>query len=160
MAQQKSSEFYLYYKDPSYKDQYLSVERTDQLQAIKQYLTNGVPKQSVPHRSGVGTFDVTFDDLPTFSYNKDDVNKTRVEILFATPSLIDKLNSITPENKYRKNLNELAKSKYKKPFGDLTKNQQESLISYYGHMSQSLGGSRKTHKRSRKSHRKSRRHSK
>jgi hypothetical protein len=89
MAQESSSSIGLYFKDPSYPDKSFNpVTRPDQLQAITQYLTNGQPKQSVPHQSGSGTFDVTFQGLPSFSYIKDDGKGTKVEILFATPKLI------------------------------------------------------------------------
>jgi len=89
MAQEKASAIALYFRDPSYPDKTFNpVTRPDQMQAITQYLTNAQPKQSVPHQSGSGTFDVTFQGLPSFSYIKDDGKGTKVELLFGTPKLI------------------------------------------------------------------------
>lgn len=88
MAQDNSA-IGLFFRDPSYPDKTFNpVTRPDQMQAVKQYLSNGKAAQSVPHQSGSGTFDVTFEGLPSFYYIKDDGKGTKVELLFATPKLI------------------------------------------------------------------------
>jgi hypothetical protein len=111
MAKEGSS-IALYFQDPSYPDKTFNpVTRPDQLQAITQYLTNGKPQQSVPHQSGSGTFDVTFEGMPSFSYIKDDGKGTKVQLLFATPKLIHLRNRLL--NQYG-GLRKTAKSKQSK----------------------------------------------
>ena len=62
---------------------YHPVERSDQLQAITNYLMTGKKDQRVPYYKGRGTFDVTFEDPPTFYYRKS--NGARVEVVFVLP---------------------------------------------------------------------------
>lgn len=93
MAQQNPSpipaSIGMYAADPTYADGlYKPVLRPDQLQAITQYFKTGVKKQSVPHQSGSGTFDVIFDGTPEFSYTKMDGKGTKVKVAFADPNQI------------------------------------------------------------------------
>jgi hypothetical protein len=95
MAHQGSSDISLFFKDPSVDNYYRPVERKDQLEAIKNYLTTGKPSQSVPHYLG-GMFTVEFEDLPRFYYKKSD--GTRVEILFGTSRLTNLINRVMIHN--------------------------------------------------------------
>ena len=53
--------------------------RSDQLEAIKNYMTTGKNSKDIPHASGKGFFNVTFGDIIT-SYTKED--GVKVEVMF------------------------------------------------------------------------------